>query len=285
MQKLQLKPLYEARIADHCSGGGAGSISVGLETRTQAGIYDWDGLKRGGDEERPILLLQMTLGGWGHFRARGRWSRMGAGSLFSAVIPSTHRYRLPSASPEWTFYWLLLDHPDFVKRLLKNLRPLNRVWPEPISSALSGRVEELFVGVCSGRFEDPWEREEAIFRLVLSLEKLASGSDPATPWALQLKRILAKHLANPLKIEQIAKTFHLSRSAFSHAFRRRTGTTPAAFLHQLRLSEAGKLLKVRDASIKEVAAATGFRDPAQFAKAFRRQFGISPSAYRSWFRF
>ncbi len=284
MQSSPLDSIHRARITNHCSGDGAGSIAVGLETRTQDGVYYWDGLKRSGNKERPLVLLQLTLGGWGHFRAQGRWSRVGAGSLFSAVIPSPHRYRLPPASPDWTFFWIMLDHPEFVKRLVKKVRPLNRVWPEAQSQALRVRVEELFVGVCSGRFEDPWEREEALFRLVLALEKLGNGAAPSHPWALQLRQILAMHLANPPTIGQVSKTFHLSRTAFSHAFRRRTGKTPAAFLHQLRLSEAGKLLKVGDASVKEVAAKTGFRDPAQFAKAFRRQFGISPSAYRSWFR-
>jgi AraC-like DNA-binding protein len=37
--------------------------------------------------------------------------------------------------------------------------------------------------------------------------------------------------------------------------------------------------------VREVAHRVGYRQPAQFAKAFRRHHGVSPSAYRSRARY
>jgi two-component system response regulator YesN len=41
------------------------------------------------------------------------------------------------------------------------------------------------------------------------------------------------------------------------------------------------MLRHRGPTVREVAHRVGYRQPAQFAKAFRRHHGSSPSAYRS----
>lgn len=285
----RLRKAYERRRQDHCSGGTAGVIDLGLETKRHGGPgYYWDGLRRGGEKERPRLLVQATLEGWGQYRAgAGRWQRVLPGQLFTAVLPSAHTYRLPETSPQWTFAWLILQHDSFVTRLLDRIRPLNRIWEATsagTSAPLSIAMEEVFAGVASGHFLDPFRREEAIFRLVLALERSLSPRRSEHPWLGEIQNELAGRWANPPTVVGLARHFGLSRTAFSHAFRRQTGTTPAACLRDWRLIEAGRLLKDGRYSIKEVASATGFGDAAQFAKAFRQKYALAPSEYRAWFR-
>jgi AraC-like DNA-binding protein len=47
------------------------------------------------------------------------------------------------------------------------------------------------------------------------------------------------------------------------------------------MERAAEMLLGRGLTVREVAHRVGYRQPAQFAKAFRRHHGTSPSAYRS----
>lgn len=51
--------------------------------------------------------------------------------------------------------------------------------------------------------------------------------------------------------------------------------------HGSRAQRAAQLLQEPTARVAEVAAAVGYRQPAHFAKAFRRIYGVSPAKYRS----
>ena len=46
------------------------------------------------------------------------------------------------------------------------------------------------------------------------------------------------------------------------------------------MDRAAELLASRALTVREVAHRVGYRQPAQFAKAFRRHHGVSPSAHR-----
>ncbi len=51
------------------------------------------------------------------------------------------------------------------------------------------------------------------------------------------------------------------------------------------MDRAAEMLAHRDVTVREVANRVGYRQPAQFAKAFRRRHGSAPSMYRSQVRF
>jgi AraC family transcriptional regulator, regulatory protein of adaptative response / methylphosphotriester-DNA alkyltransferase methyltransferase len=47
------------------------------------------------------------------------------------------------------------------------------------------------------------------------------------------------------------------------------------------MDKAAELLSSRGLTVREVAHRVGYRQPAQFAKAFRRHLGVAPSDYRA----
>ena len=47
------------------------------------------------------------------------------------------------------------------------------------------------------------------------------------------------------------------------------------------MDRAAELLERRSVTVREVARRVGYRQPAQFAKAFRRQHGVAPSDFRA----
>jgi AraC family transcriptional regulator of adaptative response / methylphosphotriester-DNA alkyltransferase methyltransferase len=47
------------------------------------------------------------------------------------------------------------------------------------------------------------------------------------------------------------------------------------------MDRAAELLARRGVTVREVAHRVGYRQPAQFAKAFRRKKGVAPSDFRA----
>jgi transcriptional regulator GlxA family with amidase domain len=59
-----------------------------------------------------------------------------------------------------------------------------------------------------------------------------------------------------------------------------TGETPIQNLTRYRLSRAVNYLRASDAGVREIARRTGYDSEVSISKAFRRQYGTSPGAYR-----
>jgi AraC-like DNA-binding protein len=78
----------------------------------------------------------------------------------------------------------------------------------------------------------------------------------------------------------LAATAGLSRSSFSQRFTHMIGQPPMAYLTWWRMTIAAKLLRENDTSITAVAREVGYVSEFAFAKAFKREFGISPGKYR-----
>lgn len=89
-----------------------------------------------------------------------------------------------------------------------------------------------------------------------------------------------KHLAEPLTVETLAETVHLSPRQFSRIFTAETGQSPAKAIESLRLEAARLLIEQSRHSLDVVARETGFRDRRHMREAFVRGFGIPPQAVR-----
>lgn len=106
-----------------------------------------------------------------------------------------------------------------------------------------------------------------------------ASHDPSVSRALAAVRL---HFHEPeLRLVDLAQAAYLGRSQFAARFRRAVGCTPGEYLERLRVAEACALLADEDLSVSEVAYRAGFKDPAYFARRFRRTTGESPSAFRS----
>lgn len=62
--------------------------------------------------------------------------------------------------------------------------------------------------------------------------------------------------------------------------KRETGMTLHRYLQVCRLQEASRLLSTTDASVADIANLCGFTSDAYFISAFKREYGLSPNAYR-----
>jgi AraC family transcriptional regulator of arabinose operon len=83
-----------------------------------------------------------------------------------------------------------------------------------------------------------------------------------------------------IDVHALAVSANLSRSRLRHLFRTETSQPLCRHLKHRRLTHAALALRTTFLSIKQVSAATGFRDVHHFIREFRKTFGSPPGAYR-----
>jgi AraC family transcriptional regulator, regulatory protein of adaptative response / methylphosphotriester-DNA alkyltransferase methyltransferase len=97
----------------------------------------------------------------------------------------------------------------------------------------------------------------------------------------EANEIVARDYASDLSLDDIARRVASSRRQLQRAYAEIGGTTFRDHLTQVRMERAAELLATRMFTVREVAHRVGYRQPAQFAKAFRRHRGVAPSDYRA----
>lgn len=81
-------------------------------------------------------------------------------------------------------------------------------------------------------------------------------------------------------VNTLAQQMNMSYTQLSRKLKNIADTSPAAFITQLRLEKARRLLLTSDATIGEVAAQCGFDDPSYFTRTFKAAYGDTPKTYR-----
>ena len=98
----------------------------------------------------------------------------------------------------------------------------------------------------------------------------------------QLTDYICTHVREDLRVEQLAAYCHMSAASFYEHFRHSFGTSPAAYVRELRVSMAREmLLNNAQIPLKTVAAECGFASSASFSQVFRAVTGETPSAFRA----
>jgi transcriptional regulator GlxA family with amidase domain len=93
--------------------------------------------------------------------------------------------------------------------------------------------------------------------------------------------IVEREFASDLSLDDIARRVASSRRQLQRAYAEIGNTTFREHLTAVRMDRAADMLRIRGLTVRDVAHRCGYRQPAQFAKAFRRHHGSSPSTFRS----
>jgi AraC family transcriptional regulator len=93
-------------------------------------------------------------------------------------------------------------------------------------------------------------------------------------------RYIRAHISEPLDREMLAGVAGFSVPHFHRVFTAHVGESAASYVRRLRLERAGRKLRMGAVNITEVALAAGYDTHAAFSKAFKQQFGLSPSEFR-----
>jgi AraC family transcriptional regulator, regulatory protein of adaptative response / methylphosphotriester-DNA alkyltransferase methyltransferase len=92
--------------------------------------------------------------------------------------------------------------------------------------------------------------------------------------------IIRFEYGDQLTLDDVAARLYISPRQLQRAFSEAGQTGFRDYLTQVRMERARELLCESSYCVQEIAWAVGYREPAQFAKAFRRAYGSSPSEAR-----
>jgi AraC-like DNA-binding protein len=117
-----------------------------------------------------------------------------------------------------------------------------------------------YLSRCYGRSPDPDSR--ALWRIAQAITHLET------------------HYREPMNLDSLASMAHMSKRSFLRAFQAALGSSPIAYLIQLRINRAARLLRQNQDPITDVAFNAGFSDSNYFTRQFRKVLGVSPRRYR-----
>lgn len=154
----------------------------------------------------------------------------------------------------------------------------------PLSDALREKCRELVTPSPYFHLKSLAEKRKLAWELVCLL---LSGCQEREETKFRLSRLdallpaleyIKKHSGRGFHLAAAAKSVNLSVSRFSSVFHSVMEISPGAYRNRLRLENAYQMLCARALQPKEVAFELDFYDVFHFAKAFKRQFGLTPTA-------
>lgn len=256
----------------------------GFETRANEDYYrdvDEKILKEPWEKH---IVFQYTLAGEGAFEDASGVHAMKPGSFFLMVVPSPHRYYLPKHSVSWTFAFMAITHPYVVERLDQAITESSTMWSVDSRRNLVQLAFRLISMHHQRTFADEIAEEQALISWALEFVRYSRQNShsfkPAEQLLTEVRSQVIEALPQALDVPALAAAHGMARSNFSHFFRRLTGVSPGNFMREVRLQHAADLLRQsHHASIKNVAAQSGFPDVPAFSKLFRSRFHVTPGQF------
>ena len=233
-------------------------------------------------------LVGVTEQGVQQFNCRRARHRSTPGQVFLLEPGEIHDGDAPTAGG-FTYRMLYLD-PQWLER------ELSAVFAEaPIGSQLSFAstlaCDPRLARATSAAFHSLHQGELRIVRqsaLDQLLDQLTGHlhwrqryrEDPRLPLVAQRARdYLHAHVQHDLNLQDLSAACDIDRFRLTRAFKAAFGLPPHAYLVQLRLAKARRLL-ARGEPPAEVAMALGFADQSHMGRWFVRAYGLTPAAYR-----
>lgn len=159
------------------------------------------------------------------------------------------------------------------------------VLSQTMTPRLGHLLDEIIHADVQGASRLLWHEAKCLELVALITDEVADEERAAarlSPHEIErverVRKSLVEHLAEPLTLDELARIAGFSTTKLKGAFRTRFGTSLFAYLRQVRMDEARRLLAARHGNVSEVALRVGYSNPSKFAAAFRRQFGFCPSS-------
>ncbi len=109
----------------------------------------------------------------------------------------------------------------------------------------------------------------------------ATCGEKANPQIRKIRTYILQHLSEKITTDRMAKLLGINRTYLNELFQRETNMSPSAYVMKLRLDEAKRLLAISKKPLQEIADHLGFSSQSHFQNTFRREFGITPTEYRT----
>lgn len=102
--------------------------------------------------------------------------------------------------------------------------------------------------------------------------------DFSMPWKMDILDFMNRNYMYEFTLEELAHYTGRSLATFKRDFKKVSDLTPEKWLIRKRLEVAYRLIKEEHKKVVEVYAEVGFKNPSHFSTAFKKQYGIPPTA-------
>ncbi|MFG6667563.1 helix-turn-helix domain-containing protein [Halomonas sp. HNIBRBA4712] len=227
--------------------------------------------------------IVITLCGSSEFEIEGLGGRVNAFS--GCIVPANHEHYYSGLGYNRQ---LIFDLPIDAPALTGEHRELIALFDAPRFFALDGPLRHYLAFVESELlqarqgFADA-QSDRLAATLLGALKARLQAEPPAARRRLDLApidRFIAAHLAEELRVADLARIACLSEAHFSERFRGQTGLSPWQYVRRQRLCAARELVTQSSLPLTDIAIQTGFANQSALSHAFRRRFGLSPRSLR-----
>lgn len=265
-------------------GRGRGELTV---------LFSGEGRPFGGHKIGPAVhhyyLMHTVKAGSGSYEIQGKRYKCSKGDTFFIFPGELFSYEADADSP-WHYVWAAFrghlsgallrqlgitpERPivsggdarklfALYRRLLRSLRQTD--WP-PLADLESAGLLRLLLNELGGANQAHMPNRQTF----------ATTAERQVNQAVQW---LSLQYAQPISIEQLARSLGYHRTHLAKIFKKQLGVSPMQFLMHVRLEQAKSLLDSHW-TIEQVASSVGFSDALYFSKQFRKRYGVSPTEYR-----
>lgn len=162
------------------------------------------------------------------------------------------------------FYNLSPDHASVFNELFRLLERELEEERKDQTDAVRSYIRLLLIE--AGRIHDQWQqdhREEAGFRLTK-----------------QYLALVESHFRSVNSVSEYASMLHVTTSHLVESVKKTLGKSAGEALRERQLLEAKRMLRYSSSTVDEIAHHLGFRDPSYFGRFFKKNVGMSPTAFR-----
>ena len=154
-----------------------------------------------------------------------------------------------------------------------------------ISARLDQVLEELLRESAGGQLGSELAARARLTQLLVWLNRRhrPAAEGPEQDLMERLTGYIQDHLCGPLSLDALSRRFFVSKYHLSRLFRQRMGTSLYRYIIQRRLILAKQLL-MKPLPATEAYRQSGFGDYANFYRAFRAEYGLSPRQFQQEWR-
>ncbi|HJA92521.1 MAG TPA: AraC family transcriptional regulator [Candidatus Eisenbergiella merdipullorum] len=179
----------------------------------------------------------------------------------------------PLPSPHAEYYWIHFK-AEYSKQPLNRIKlPIRGTFQPSLFLPLLRELRSAF----SSSPQNHFQIQSEFYRL---LDLLYAHENAYSPLTAKVMSFLNEHYPEHITAQTLADQFHYSTEYINKRMKAELGVTAHAYLANIRLRRASRLLSYSEKPILELSHECGYSDVSLFYKAFRKAYGISPSQYR-----
>lgn len=227
-------------------------------------------------------ILYMAKG-TGHFLIHGKYQSVTAGNIiiYYPNDPQFYYYRLEE-QPE--VYWI-----HFTGYQAKSLLKQYHLWGETtlyvgtdstLISLINTIIHEIQLQEKNFGDMNALLLQQTFLLLDRACEKQKSRYYSKHNDIASAVLYIHEHYKEPIMIKELAEKYHMTYNWFIRCFKDFTGSSPQAYLTDMRIEKAKDLLNNKSFQIAEIAELVGYSDPLYFSRIFKKKNGCSPNEYK-----